>query len=57
MSGEGDEAFMHGALAEAAAAERAREGPVGAVVVADGAIVGCGVKCGVAGCLSSQPSP
>jgi len=56
MSDECDEAFMHGALAEAAAAERAGEVPVGAVVVADGAIGGRGVKCGVAGCLSSQPS-
>ena len=49
MSDECDEAFMHGALAEAAAAKRAGEVPVGAVVVADGTIVGRGVKCGVAG--------
>jgi len=32
MSGEGDEVFMHDALAEAAAAERAGEVLVGAVV-------------------------
>ena len=48
---------MHGALAEAAAAERAGEVLVAAEVVADGAIAGRGVKCGVAGCLSWQPGP
>jgi tRNA(adenine34) deaminase len=42
MNAEGDEQFMRAALAEAAAAEREGEVPVGAVVVADGAIVGRG---------------
>jgi tRNA(adenine34) deaminase len=42
MSAEDDEQFMRAALAEAAAAEREGEVPVGAVVVADGAIVGRG---------------
>jgi tRNA(adenine34) deaminase len=37
-----DEQFMRAALAEAATAARAGEVPVGAVVVADGAIVGRG---------------
>jgi tRNA(adenine34) deaminase len=37
-----DEQFMRAALAEAATAGRAGEVPVGAVVVADGAIVGRG---------------
>jgi tRNA(adenine34) deaminase len=42
MTAEADQNFMRAALAEAAAAERAGEVPVGAVVVAGGAIVGRG---------------
>ena len=43
-----DEQFMRVALAEAATAARAGEVPVGAVVVADGAIVGRGFNAPIA---------
>jgi tRNA(adenine34) deaminase len=44
-----DEQFMRAALAEAASAARAGEVPVGAVVVADGTIVGRGFNAPISG--------